>query len=128
MKFLLDHDVPDAVATMLRREGHQVICLREILPVRTPDPEVMAAAAARDRVVITCNRDDFLRLASAEFEIGLAITGLIILIRRHTHEAECANVAALLRSAASKVCGGISTLPEPVSSRAPAVAKLEQAA
>lgn len=106
MKFLIDHDVPDEVAEMLRRAGHEAICLREILPIRTLDPAVMAAAAVRGCVVVTCNRDDFLRLASAEFEAGRTIVGLIVLIRRHTHEAECANVAALLQDAGESGISG----------------------
>jgi hypothetical protein len=45
-------------------------------------------------VLITCNRDDFVRLARTQ-----ANNGIIILIRRTTRQAECARVLYLLRRA-----------------------------
>ena len=44
--------------------------------------------------MITCNRDDFLKLAAKGPHLGL-----IVLIRRRTPQAECANLLRLIRKA-----------------------------
>ena len=94
MNFLLDHDVPVESARLLRREGHGVSRLIEVLPVTTLDPEVFAHAKAHGLVTVTCNRKDFLPLAQTGPH-----PGLIILIRRKTRQAECARLLQLLRNA-----------------------------
>jgi predicted nuclease of predicted toxin-antitoxin system len=63
VRFLLDHDVPGDVAFSLEALGHGVVKLREVLPVTTPDYEVLREAAERESLLITCNRDDFLAVA-----------------------------------------------------------------
>ena len=45
-------------------------------------------------LLVTCNRDDFLALASEQ-----PGAGLIVLIRRRTRQAECAHLLALLTRA-----------------------------
>ncbi len=103
MRFFLDHDVPAEVAGVLRREGHEIIQLREVLPVRVHDSEALAYAAAHDLFVITCNRDDFLKLALQQ-----ANPGVIILIRRDTRQIECAHLLTLLdRASESGLAGNI---------------------
>jgi hypothetical protein len=52
-------------------------------------------------VVITCNRRDFLRLATTEPHAGV-----IILVRRRTRMAECAAILRLLQRAGAS---GIAT-------------------
>ncbi len=64
MNFLLDHDVPVETARLLRREGHAVSRLIEVLPVTTLDPDVFAHARTHGLVMVTCNRKDFLPLAA----------------------------------------------------------------
>ena len=94
MNFLLDHDVPVEAARLLRREGHGVSRLIEILPVTTLDPGVFAHAKSNGLVTVTCNRKDYLPLAA----VG-PHPGLIILIRRKTRQSECAHLLRLLRKA-----------------------------
>ncbi len=94
MKFLLDHDVPFDLARVLRKAGHDVICLQDSLPVTTTDFEVFSHAQREDRVLVTCNRDDFIPLAG---ETGHS--GLIVLIRRRSRIAECAAFMGLLDQA-----------------------------
>ena len=94
MKFLLDHDVPDDMAFSLEALGHAIIKLRQVLPVRTPDDEVLRQAAERDCLLITCNRDDF--LAAAE---RMPHHGIIILIRRRSRALERAALVRLLDTA-----------------------------
>ena len=103
MRFLLDHDVPETIAGVLARAGHEVNLLRDVLPVDTKDVQVLALAAQRDLVLVTCNRDDFLKLASKQPHAGI-----IIIVRRRTRAAECAAVLSLLRAAGdSGILGNI---------------------
>lgn len=103
MRFFLDHDVPTEVARVLKQEGHEATELREVLPVGASDAEAFQFARQNDFFMITCNRDDYLALAAQE-----AYCGLIILFRRRTRQAECANLLALLdRAGESGLTGNI---------------------
>jgi predicted nuclease of predicted toxin-antitoxin system len=94
VKFLLDHDVPAAVRDALERHEHDIIRLTHLLPRTASDETVFAAAQNNQCVMITCNRDDFLKLAAKGPHLGL-----IILIRRRSPQAECANLLRLIRKA-----------------------------
>ena len=94
MKFFCDHDVPADVARVLRQEGHEVTELREALPVDATDADVLRCAHDRGLLLVTCNRDDFLALTREH-----PGTGLIVLIRRRTRQAECAHLLALVERA-----------------------------
>lgn len=95
MTFLLDHDVPADLALTLRTIGHDVVRLIEALAPNASDREVWAYACAQQRILITCNRDDFLALAG-KTEIH---PGLIVLMRRRTRQAEASHVLTLLQRA-----------------------------
>ena len=94
MKFFLDHDVPAAVKDALERHEHNVIRLSDLLPRTAIDEDVFAAAQSNRCVMITCNRDDFLKLAARGPHHGL-----IVLIRRRSPQAECTNLLRLIRKA-----------------------------
>lgn len=91
MKFLLDHDVPDDLAYSLATLGHQVVYLRDVLPITAEDEAALRHAAAHDQILITCNRDDFLELAG-----NVSHVGIIILFRRKTRTAERVALVRLL--------------------------------
>lgn len=95
MRFLLDQDVPDDVAFSLEALGHEVLKLREVAPVTTPDEAVLQLARERESVLITCNRDDFLALAA-----DVQHPGIIILVRRRSRALERAALVKLLDNAA----------------------------
>lgn len=94
MRFFLDHDVPADLARMLRLKGHDVQVLDEVMPNTTDDLIALRYAVKEQRLVITCNRRDFLRLAKTEPHIGM-----IILVRRRSRMAECASVFRFLQRA-----------------------------
>jgi len=71
VRFFLDHDVPAEVARVLRQEGHEVIELREVLSVLATDSAVFDYARENQLLLITCNRDDFLPLASGSSNPGI---------------------------------------------------------
>ena len=103
MRFFLDHDVPAEAARVLRREGHEVIELRDVLPVTASDLDAFYYASEHRLFVVTCNRDDFLVLAKDHPN-----PGLIVLIRRRSRQAECGNLLTLLREAGeSGIAGNI---------------------
>lgn len=103
MKFLIDHDVPDDVARVLGQAGHDVVHVRTALDPEASDQRVFEHAVDDQRVLVTCNRDDFLRLAR-----GHVNSGLVIIIRRRTRIAECGHVIRLLNNAGeSGITGNI---------------------
>lgn len=71
--------------------------LREVLPVRTTDEVLFEFAQRAQRIISSCNRNHFLKLAREA--TGNPFAGLIILIRRRTRQAECAHLLSLLRRA-----------------------------
>jgi predicted nuclease of predicted toxin-antitoxin system len=64
------------------------------LPVTASDTEIFAYACDQGVLMVTCNRDDFLELAAARKH-----PGLIVLIRRRTHQAEAAHLLRLIENA-----------------------------
>lgn len=94
MKFLLDQDVPDDLSYLLERLGHQVVLLRKVLPGDSPDEAVLRFAHEHGCVVVTCNRDDFVRLAASESHHGI-----VIMIRRRTRADERLSLFRLLERA-----------------------------
>ncbi len=94
MRFLLDHDVPHEIFRVLTQDGHEVTLVKDALRPTASDPEVFEHSIHSRSVLISCNRDDFLSLASERQHVGL-----IVLIRRRTRIAECAALIRLVRSA-----------------------------
>jgi predicted nuclease of predicted toxin-antitoxin system len=57
LRFFCDHCVPTEISAALQASGHDVLKLREALPVRASDPEVIAKAQELDRILISLNGD-----------------------------------------------------------------------
>lgn len=91
MKFLLDHDVPIDISYSLVQLGHQVVRLPEVLDPSARDEQVLEYAFRNGCVLITCNRDDFLKLAKRKTH-----GGIINLIRRKARAAERAALIQLI--------------------------------
>ncbi|MGA2174224.1 MAG: DUF5615 family PIN-like protein [Verrucomicrobiota bacterium] len=94
MRFLIDEDVPVEAVRSVRQAGHEVFLVAETLGTRTDDVDVWYHAVHTKSIVVTCNRQDFLQLAGTE-----PATGLIVLKRRRTRQAECSHLLQLLASA-----------------------------
>ena len=94
MKFLLDHDVPDDLSYLVEQLGHNVMLLRKALPGDSSDETVLQFAHDRGCVLLTCNRDDFLQLATTKPHHGI-----VIVIRRRTRADERAALFRLLNRA-----------------------------
>lgn len=103
MRFFLDHDVPRHLADVLRRHGHQVELVPEVMSPEADDGEVFAYAAEKQAIMLTCNRNDFLALAAHHSR-----SGLIVLIGRRPALSEAGHLLDLLgRAGASGLEGNI---------------------
>jgi predicted nuclease of predicted toxin-antitoxin system len=94
VKFLLDQDVPDDLTYLLRELNHEVFRLRDALPVEATDSAVLNFAHEHDCLLVTCNRDDFIKLAQTQRH-----RGIVVIIRRKTRAAERAALLRLLERA-----------------------------
>jgi predicted nuclease of predicted toxin-antitoxin system len=94
VKFLVDEDVAIEIARCLEHEGHEVRLVAQTLGAGTDDAQIWDFAVRDKLILITCNRQDFLKLAGTN-----PATGLVILNRRTTRQSECRHVLRLLASA-----------------------------
>ncbi|HNQ90964.1 MAG TPA: DUF5615 family PIN-like protein [Verrucomicrobiota bacterium] len=94
MRFLIDEDVAVEVVRCLQLAGHHTSLVADVLGMRTDDADVWWYAVRTEAIVVTCNRRDFLELAGTE-----PATGLIVLTRRRTRQAECRRLLDLLARA-----------------------------
>jgi predicted nuclease of predicted toxin-antitoxin system len=84
VKFLVDMPLSPDLAQWLRADGHDAVHAEELSMNRTPDSEILQAAARSGRVVITADLD-FPRLLA---ELGSTGPGLILLRGGNYSEAE----------------------------------------
>ena len=65
--------MPNDLSYLLEQLGHDVTLLRKALPSDSSDEAVLRFAHERGCVLLTCNRDDFLRLATTKPHHGVVI-------------------------------------------------------
>ena len=97
MRFLLDNDVPAEIERLLVGRGHEVATVRGSMSETAHDDEVFNAAQTGNKILVTCNRGDFLALAKEREHAGL-----IILIRRRTRISEGAALLRLIERAGTR--------------------------
>ena len=98
MRFLLDMNLPPAMADWLRSDGHDAVHIRETGYAELPDREIFARAAEDGRIVVTFDLDfgEIIGLA------GAAGSGVLLLRLRRAHQPylrERLRVAGLSRAA-----------------------------
>ncbi len=101
MRFFLDHDVPRHLADVLRRHGHEVELVPEVMSPEADDEKVFAYAVKKRAIMLTCNRNDFLELAAEHSH-----SRLIVLIRRRSSLSEAGHLLQLLRVAGENGVAG----------------------
>jgi predicted nuclease of predicted toxin-antitoxin system len=57
LRFLADHCISNAVIQSLREASHEVLRLRDVLPVESPDATVIAKAQSLDAILLSLNGD-----------------------------------------------------------------------
>jgi predicted nuclease of predicted toxin-antitoxin system len=78
MRFLLDEDLNPAVAEIARGLGLDVLSIHEIDRRGLEDENQLRFAASEDRIFITRNRDDFIKLTVRLFQTGEPHRGVLI--------------------------------------------------
>ena len=81
MGFLLDEDLHPAIAEIGRGLGLDVLSVHEIDRRGFDDEEQLRFSTGLQRIFLTRNRDDFLRLTSRFFQTGEPHAGLLIVPR-----------------------------------------------
>ena len=81
MRYLLDEDVNPAVSVAARALDLDVVSVHEIerTGVAFPDDLQLSFAAAEERIMVTRNRDDFVRLTRNFFQGGEPHFGVLII-------------------------------------------------
>src|SRR5271163_4811046 len=90
----MDEDVPMEAVRCVQQAGHEVLTVAQSLRPSADDADVWYRAVQTQSILVTCNRQDFLQLAGTE-----PATGLIVLVRRRTRQAECTHLLQLLAKA-----------------------------
>ncbi len=80
LRFFSDQCVPAEITETLRRRGHHVVALRDVLPIRSLDSVVIARAQELDAVLLSLN-GDFADIVSYPPARHLGIVG----IQLHNH-------------------------------------------
>ena len=57
VRFFADHCIPNSVIQRLLDAGHEVLRLRDHIPIESPDPIVIATAQKLDSILISLNGD-----------------------------------------------------------------------
>ena len=83
MKFLVDEDLSEEIALILRAKGVDAVHLRELGLAGSDDLEVLDEAARQKRCVITRNRNDYLTLTEFYFHEGRPHHGVLIITRSY---------------------------------------------
>jgi predicted nuclease of predicted toxin-antitoxin system len=57
LRFLADHCISNSIARTLRDAAHEVVRLKDVLPVESPDAIVIAKAQELDAILLSMNGD-----------------------------------------------------------------------
>ena len=57
LKFFADHCIPNSIIRRLLDAGHEVLRLKDYIPIESPDPLVIATAQRLDSILISLNGD-----------------------------------------------------------------------
>jgi len=103
MRFLADENVSRLVIERLRNDGHDVVSIAETTP-GTPDDDILNAAGADDRILITEDRD----FGELVIRQRLALRGVILLeMDRLANATEAEAVADIVSAHAERLAGNL---------------------
>lgn len=81
MNFLIDEMFSEHVASQLRDHGRDAVHVSGLGLRAASDPDVLTAATAQARVVVTENAADFLPLLDARIAAGVDVTPVVIVLK-----------------------------------------------
>ncbi len=95
-KFYGDENFPQPALEILSKLGHDVVSMRDEGKInqQIPDDEVLNWATASERIVLTLNRKDFIKLHNS----GVAHAGIIVCTADDNFEPLAGRIDALLQS------------------------------
>jgi len=96
VKFLVDEDLNEEIAIILRAKGVDAMHIRELGLSGSEDQEVLDEAARQERCLITRNRNDFLTLTEFYFHEGRPHPGVLIITRSYPGNQTSKIVQAIL--------------------------------
>jgi predicted nuclease of predicted toxin-antitoxin system len=97
LKLLLDEMYPGAIADQLRAQGYDVISVHDYSWLEgSSDEEVLAAAVAEGRAVVTENVPDFCRLEANALARGESHAGLIFTTNRQFPRGDAAIIGRMV--------------------------------
>jgi predicted nuclease of predicted toxin-antitoxin system len=103
MRFLADENVSGLVIGRLRDEGHDVVSIAETGP-GTPDDQILNAAEADARILITEDRD----YGEMVIRQRLGVRGVILLeLDRLTNATEADTVAEVVSAHGERLAGNL---------------------
>ena len=79
MKYYLDEDISYKVAEILRRQGIDTISVHEVRKVQASDKSQLEFATSQGRIMVTRNRDDYIRLTVQFFNEFRIHHGVLII-------------------------------------------------
>jgi predicted nuclease of predicted toxin-antitoxin system len=109
MRFLLDMNLPPAMAEWMRSDGHDAVHVRDLGQTRYPDYQIFAHAAADRRIVVTFDLD-FGEIAAFAPGAGIGVVLLRLRLARHSYLQE--RLRAALAEAAEAFQAGAIVLVE----------------
>lgn len=92
-----DEQFPKAVAEKLRSSNHDVLTVQEAARQGDSDEKVLAFAAQQERIVLTINRRDFIRLHRQDPDHA----GIVVCKQDHDWQRLAANVNRVLTDSES---------------------------
>jgi hypothetical protein len=84
LRFLTDEDFDGRLtrALLARVPGLDLVRVQDVGLTHVPDPDILAWAAAEDRIVLTHDRNTMTGFASARVNAGLPLPGLFVVDRQ----------------------------------------------
>lgn len=82
MRFLVDEMFGPDVAQRLTAAGHDAVHVQQLGLAGDEDSVLLERAADDDRVVVTENAADFVRLLESRIAAGLAVTPVLVTLKR----------------------------------------------
>jgi predicted nuclease of predicted toxin-antitoxin system len=83
VRFLIDEMFGPEVATLLRAAGHDAVHVAELGMQAAIDEDLLTLATAQARTVVTANASDFLPLLDARIAAGIAVSPVVIALKRN---------------------------------------------
>ena len=100
LRLLTDEDFDDRLthALLARVPGLDLVRVQDVGLRHTPDPDILAWAAAEGRIVLTHDRNTMTGFASARVNAGQSMPGLVVVDRQASSGQVLSDLEAMVES------------------------------